>query len=462
MKKHRILKEWLKEVDHWFKDPWLSLLVDPTRRGKRVPGEIRAREQQDGEVVTGGENIGYTAEEKALRVKAAHQAIAGALAVVKKDLEHTKRHADRAPTSKKVKILMRLKRSRQVLRKPRPSMWLANLQCKRWVAEKAAWIAKPKKDKQAHLLARKKLSIESVKSGKGPLGPKAAPLKIPADHFIPRVIWKDIHRRVRRLTWRESDDAFTRRGFRNAFKFYPAERNRAPWLEALMYNRSLYSTNLREFRRHQFPREQKKYKWLQRVRKGLFPGRTHVYIKGRRWPRLRTYNQRLHYSLFNLPDRNSARRHFKKLSRRSRTVGFVRSQEGLSNRLDNVLVHLNMAPTIFWARHVATRGLLRVNGKIAHGADYQLKAGDFIEPVWDKVIKYRHFFKNPLQRREEKFRHHRWSPTGVPRNFEYHPAVRCYTFLGNPREEDLRRSSRLQPHLFRWFRLDSGAKKSIT
>lgn len=40
-----------------------------------------------------------------------------------------------------------------------------------------------------------------------------------------------------------------------------------------------------------------------------------------------------------------------------------------------------MAPTIFWARHVATRGLLRINGKVVYGADYRLKAGDFIEPV---------------------------------------------------------------------------------
>lgn len=59
------------------------------------------------------------------------------------------------------------------------------------------------------------------------------------------------------------------------------------------------------------------------------------------------YNQKLHYSLFSIPDRNAARRHFKKLSSRSRTIGFVHAQEGLSNRLDNVLIHLNMAPTIF-------------------------------------------------------------------------------------------------------------------
>lgn len=93
------------------------------------------------------------------------------------------------------------------------------------------------------------------------------------------------------------------------------------------------------------------------------------------------YNQRLHYTLFNLPDKGAARRHFKKLNRRSRKVGFVHSQEGLSNRLDNVLIHLNMAPTIFWARVIAPQGLLRVNGTVVTQADYLLKAGDFIEPI---------------------------------------------------------------------------------
>lgn len=49
-----------------------------------------------------------------------------------------------------------------------------------------------------------------------------------------------------------------------------------------MYNRSLFSTHRGEFRRRQFPREQKKYKWLQRVRKAFFPSRSARYIKGRR------------------------------------------------------------------------------------------------------------------------------------------------------------------------------------
>jgi len=49
-----------------------------------------------------------------------------------------------------------------------------------------------------------------------------------------------------------------------------------------MYTRATYSTRLAEFRRRQYPHEQKKFKWLQRVRKMLYPGRGTRYIKGRR------------------------------------------------------------------------------------------------------------------------------------------------------------------------------------
>lgn len=116
-----------------------------------------------------------------------------------------------------------------------------------------------------------------------------------------------------------------------------------------MYTRATFSTRLREFRRRQFPREQKKFKWLQRVRKALFATRTNRYIRGRRWSQLRTYNQRLYYSLFNLPDRNAARRHFRKLNRRTRPAisGFVAATHGLGDRLDVALLHLKVAPSIF-------------------------------------------------------------------------------------------------------------------
>jgi ribosomal protein S4 len=457
MKKHRFMREWLKNVKHWFRDPWLSQTVDvrTPSLGNLPPGVIRAREQQDGEVVDGDENIGFTKEEARAREKAALPAIALAKEVVVADKRRALAATKGATAEQKLLIIARKMLSKPALLKPRPTMWLANLQARELMAENTLRWTKTRKEKDEVRLAEKNAAIERAKNKLPPLPPKKDPLKVPANSFMPPVVWKEIQRRARQLEWRESDDVFRRSGFRMAFRFYPSERNRAPWLESLMYNRSLFSTRLHEFRRRQYPREQKKYKWLQRVRKSLFPGRTNVYIKGRRWPRIRMYNQRLHYTLFNLPNRSAARRHFKKLNRRSRKVGFVHAQEGLSNRLDNVLIHLNIVPTIFWARVVAPHGLLRVNGVIVKDMNYRFKAGDFIEPVWERICRFRHYFKTPLNRNEESKRPKRFSVTGVPRNFRYYPSLRCYSYLGNPREGDLRRSSRLQPHLFRWFKLDS-------
>jgi hypothetical protein len=50
-----------------------------------------------------------------------------------------------------------------------------------------------------------------------------------------------------------------------------------------MYRRALYSTLRGSYRRYQFPREQKRLKWLQQYRKALFPTRRSAkYIKKRR------------------------------------------------------------------------------------------------------------------------------------------------------------------------------------
>jgi len=64
-------------------------------------------------------------------------------------------------------------------------------------------------------------------------------------------------------------------------------------------------------------------------------------------------------------------------------------------------------------------------------------------------MRFRHFFESPLTRNEEVRRRKRFSIGGIPKNLHFHRSIRCFTFLGNPRENDLRRSSRLQPHLFR-------------
>lgn len=68
-----------------------------------------------------------------------------------------------------------------------------------------------------------------------------------------------------------------------AFKFYRGEYGQVPWLQSLMYRRSLYATRHHEYRRYAFPREQKRLKWLQTFRRGFYhniPERR--YLKGRR------------------------------------------------------------------------------------------------------------------------------------------------------------------------------------
>jgi ribosomal protein S4 len=217
-----------------------------------------------------------------------------------------------------------------------------------------------------------------------------------------------------------------------------------------MYNRSLYSTNRGEFRRRQFPREQKKYKWLQRVRKAFFPSRSAKYIRNRRWPRLRTYNQKLFYSLFNLPDRRAASRHFRKLNRRKgKRGGFAHSQTGLGDRLDVTLMHLNLVPTIFWARVVAPHGLLRINGKVVTDPAHRLAPGDFIQLEQERILRFRHFFKPALRRHEARRQPNRQSSGAYPTNFTYYPGLRSLVFNGLPKESDLRRSNRLNARLFR-------------
>jgi hypothetical protein len=286
--------------------------------------------------------------------------------------------------------------------------------------------------------------------------PSNTPHTWPADGLYPPEKWKQIRARVRHVEWRESDEIFFRHGFHTAFQVYSYERTRAPWLEALIYNRATYSTRLREFRRWQFPREQKKYKWLQRVRKSLAPSRKNRYFKGRRWPQLRRYNQKLFYSLFNLRGRRATRRRFQKLNKQSASSvsNFIRTQKGLGTRLDVTLVHFGIAPSIYWARIVAPFGLLKVNNTVLYRADDQLLTADYVRPDWNRISRFQHYFKAILRPREVFQQLRRLSTGGYPTSFEYHTCIKSL-FYYMPEEYDLRRSSRLQGNFFRWFKLDS-------
>jgi ribosomal protein S4 len=169
------------------------------------------------------------------------------------------------------------------------------------------------------------------------------------------------------------------------------------------------------------------------------------------------YNQRLHYSLFNLPDRNAARRHFRKLNRRSRPAisNFVAASQGLGDRVDLTLMHLKVVPSIFWARVVAPFGLLRVNGVLIKDPAHRLKPADTLHLEWDRIARFQHFFEPNLRRREAYQRRTRRSTSSYPTNFEYHRGTRTLVYKHAPDEADLRKSSRLRANYFRWFKLDS-------
>jgi hypothetical protein len=274
------------------------------------------------------------------------------------------------------------------------------------------------------------------------------------------VLFKESRLRLRRLEWRERSDRFDRQGFRNAFTFHPRERGNAPWLESLMFTRSAYNFQRMDYKRDQFPREQKHKKWLQRLRKSLYrKNASHVYIRGRRWPLLRMYSQRLHRSLFQLRNTKVALKRFRKLSRRkTKNSGFEKSMTGFGDRMDVNLLLLNLAPTVFWARRMAGLGLLRVNGVRMPKSTFRFKVGDYVEWAWDKIQRFQSYFVSHLKKRgyTDLFKNTSFE---LPSNFTYYPKLRSAHYARLPKLTDLPESARLNARMFRWFQLDSGLGK---
>jgi ribosomal protein S4 len=461
MKKYRLGRYWLRDTSRWLRDPWLSEIVaaDMTLRRDRFGGELRSRPQQVGEYVAEVDSLGRDIRRKdAPRERHKFQKIMPVLPIEKDpEIKKTNKVLKRGSATDKIITKHRMIIAGQALRKPVPTMRLANYEYRDVIREHKDNKAKSSKQKAEEEQSRVKAYWSRKAKKLPPLRPLRLPLKHPANLWLPHVIWKEIQRRVRKFEWRESDEVFFRKGFRAAFRFRSNERRKAPWLEHLMYTRATYSTRLREFRRRQYPHEQKKFKWLQRVRRMLYPGRKARYIKWRRWPQLRRYNQKLHYSLFNLRDRGAARRRFKRSNGRTRPAisGFVSMSRGLTDRLDVTCLKMGFAPTIYWARIVSEFGLLRVNGVTVYNPSYQLKPADVIYPNWDTIAKFQHYFKPQLQFHERGQRKNKASTAFYPTNMEYHRGIRAITYKHAPDESDLRRSGRIRPAYFRWFRLDS-------
>jgi hypothetical protein len=124
-----------------------------------------------------------------------------------------------------------------------------------------------------------------------------------------------------------------------------------------------------------------------------------------------------------------------------------------------VLVQLNLVPTIYWARVLAPTGLLRVNGKVITNISHRLQPGDLIQLEQDKLTRFRHYFYPHSRYFEEAADWYRFSSAVIPGNFFYRPALRALIYRGLPTEEDLRKSSRLNSRMFRWFRLDGAVSK---
>jgi ribosomal protein S4 len=453
-KRRRRIKRWTRRTGDWLKDPWLAEAVHVEERRPRLRGELPAIPRHVGEYVPEVDEFGKDIPEL-LAPRERHAPLVSQKP--RKQRKHL-RLKKYSPGLAGLFERQRLRISELLRRKPVPTMWLANYEYNEFMKEDSA----ERKKSWAEKVEERRLAdkAERVRIRKGL--PKERPLreafKQPALHWLPRREWREIARRARKLVWKESDGVFFRRGFRSAFRFHYKEAKRAPWLEALMYNRATFSTRLGEFRRRSFPREQKKYKWLQRVRKQLYAPRHRArYTKRRRWAQLRTYNQRLHCSLFSLPNQRSARRHFKRLNRRTRPAisSFVSSSQGLTNRLDVTLVLMKIVPSIFWARVVAPLGLLQVNGKIQKDPAFRLVTNDVIRPLWDRIARFQHFFKAPLRYREKHQQRNRKSPKSYPGNMEYHAGTRMIIYRHAPKSTHLKRSDRVRPSMFRWFKLDS-------
>jgi ribosomal protein S4 len=277
---------------------------------------------------------------------------------------------------------------------------------------------------------------------------------------LPEELFKLARIRLRKLDWRESDEKFHRWGLNQAFTFHPRERRNAPWLESLLYRRSLYSYCRGEYRRAQFPREYKVNKWIQKLRKLLYRRKlANTYVKRRRWPTLRLYNQRLGRSLFNIRTSKAVLKRFRQRARRNtKASGLEHTLTGFGDRFDVNLMLLGIAPTVFWAREIAPMGLLRVNGRIIREASFRFKPGDYVEWVWDKLQKLKVHFSSLLKKRATS-KILKKSSFSFPGNFEYCSKLRSARYLRLPRPGDLVASGRLNEYLFLHFRLDSGLGK---
>ncbi len=168
------------------------------------------------------------------------------------------------------------------------------------------------------------------------------------------------------------------------------------------------------------------------------------------------YNQRLFRSFFALRNSKAALKHFRKLRRRNpATSGFAKLLTGRGNRLDVILVLINIAPTLFWARTIAQRGILRVNGAVIRDPGYRVPDCVYLNKDDAKINELLKYFKSPLARFDSPKAKYR--SASLPKNFEYYSQIKTIWYKGLPKPEHIRTGSRIPSFLFRMFEQDSGS-----
>lgn len=92
---------------------------------------------------------------------------------------------------------------------------------------------------------------------------------------------------------------------------------------------------------------------------------------------------------------------------------------------------------------------MKVNGEIIRDPAYRLSSSSLVQPLWGRILRFQHFFKPALGRREAYKRRLRKSTTCYPTNFEYFRGTGTLLYKHAPDESNLRRSDRVQPQMLR-------------
>lgn len=265
---------------------------------------------------------------------------------------------------------------------------------------------------------------------------------------LPEKNFKEIRNRLKLLNWVENDGVFERKDLRTAFSMQAAERSKTPWLEPLVYKRALYSTSIGPYRKSAIPREQKRLKHLQYLRKQMF-GARYKYIKGRRLFRLNILNTKMYLSLFDIVNKSAARRLFKNLNKNAeKEYGFFKNLIDLGNRYDVLLILFGIAPTIFWSKVLTKMPLIKVNGSSIAGSAARIKLGDVLSYDFDLIAYVTAVLQKPSKNYTDKTKF----VLHVPANYFYcgrSQMAICVRYAGTP---DIRKSCRLNMFSFNLFR----------